>query len=70
MKIGESVRQQDSLDNQFVRAELIGFESDTVANLPVLTVKVKAIRKQSKQRYDAFVGMNTEKVLLVVPSED
>jgi hypothetical protein len=70
VKIGESVRQQDSLNNQFMHAEFIGFESDTVANLPVLTVKVKAIRKQSKQRYDAFVGMKNEKVLLVVPAEN
>ena len=69
-KIGGSVREQDSLDNQFVRAELIGFETDTVANLPVLTIKVKAIRKQSQQRYDAFIGAKSEKVLLVVPAED
>jgi len=69
-KIGESVHLQDSVGNNFVRAEVIGFESDTVAGLSVLTVKVNAIRKQSRQRYDAFVGLKSEQILLVVPAEN
>lgn len=69
-KIGASVKQQDALDNGFLRAELIGFETDTVADIPVITIKVDAIRKNSRQRYDAFVGSRSERVLLVVPAKD
>jgi hypothetical protein len=69
MKIGASIQQQDSLDNGFVRAELVGFEADTLAGISVLTVKVNCLRKQNRQRYDAFVGLSDERLLLVVPSE-
>ena len=69
-KIGKSVQLQDSLGNSFVRAELIGFEADTVANLPVITVKVNAVRMQNRQRYDAFVGLKSEQLLLVVSAEN
>jgi hypothetical protein len=69
-KIGESVHLQDSVGNGFVRAEVIGFESDTVAGMSVLTVKVNAVRKQSRQRYDAVMGLKKEQILLVVPAEN
>jgi hypothetical protein len=69
LKIAESVKQQESLDNSFMRSELVGFESDTVAGIPVLTVKMNAIRKQNRQRYDAFVELKNERLLLVVPAE-
>jgi hypothetical protein len=69
-KIAQSVLQQDSLDNAFVKTETMGFEMDTVAQLPVVIVKLTAIRKQSRQRYDAFVGVKDERLLLVVPAKN
>jgi hypothetical protein len=69
-KIAQSVLQQDSLDNGFVKTEMIGFELDTVAQLPVVIVKLSAVRKQSRQRYDAFVGAMDERLLLVVPAKN
>jgi hypothetical protein len=58
------------LDNAFVKTETMGFEMDTVAQLPVVIVKVNANRKQSRQRYDAFVGVKDERLLLVVPAKN
>ncbi|MFM7725412.1 MAG: hypothetical protein ACKO7B_01820 [Flavobacteriales bacterium] len=69
VKMSESILTQDSLDNSFTRADFIGFDSDTLANIPVLTIKMMALRNQSRQRYDAFVGMKSERVLLVVPAD-
>lgn len=69
-KMGASILLQDSLDNAFVRSEFFGFEADTVANVAVLTLKVAATRKKTSQRYDAFVGMKSERLLLVVPSRE
>jgi hypothetical protein len=69
-KIGASVQEQDARDNSFVRSDLVGFDADTIAGIPVIMVKVDAIRKNSRQRYDAFVGAKTQRVLLVVPAED
>lgn len=68
-KIGQSVISQDSLDNVFVRSEVIGFMADTVVGIPVLTIKVNAVRKQNRRRYDAFVNQKDQRILLVVPAE-
>lgn len=69
VKIGQSVVSQDSLDNGFVRSEVIGFKADTVVGIPVLTIKVNAVRKQNRRRYDAFVNQKDQRILLVVPAD-
>ena len=69
-KIGQSVLQQDTIDNALKHTEVVGFESDTVGGIPVVNVKVNAVRKQTRMRYDAFVRVPQLLVLLVAPAEE
>jgi hypothetical protein len=69
-KIGQSVLQQDTIDNALKHTEVVGFESDTVGGIPVINVKVNAVRKQTRMRYDAFVRVPQLLVLLVAPAEE
>ncbi len=68
-KMSSEISARDVQDNAFKRAEYIGFQMDTIANISVLKLKLVALYKQSRQRFDAFVGTESERLVLVVPSD-
>jgi hypothetical protein len=68
-QMGAVVLYQDSLDNSFQRCEFHGFEMDTVAEIPVIILKVDALRKQSKNSYNAFLSIQSEKILWLLQTD-
>lgn len=64
-QIGQSILAQDSADNVWIRTEIMGFRQDTVANIPVLVLNAKAVRKQKAQWYDAYARYSNQQLLFV-----
>ncbi|MFN5621942.1 MAG: hypothetical protein ACK478_11620 [Flavobacteriales bacterium] len=64
-QIGQSILTQDSADNAWLRTEIMGFRQDTVANIPVLVLNAKAVRKQKAQWYDAYARYSNQQLLFV-----
>jgi hypothetical protein len=64
-QIGQSILVQDSADNAWIRTEIMGFRQDTVANIPVLVLNAKSVRKQKAQWYDAYARYSNQQLLFV-----
>lgn len=64
-KIGQSILVQDSADNAWMRTEIMGFRQDTVANIHVLVLNAKTVRKQKAQWYDAYARYSSQQLLFV-----
>jgi hypothetical protein len=69
-KIGQSILAQDSADNAWIRTEILGFRRDTVANIPVLVLNAKAVRKQKSQWYDAYARYANQQILFVAAKQE
>jgi hypothetical protein len=69
MKIGESVLEQEAVDNAWQRTEILGFKLDTVASIPVMVINANAVRKQSGQRYDVYARNTDQRILFVAQQE-
>jgi hypothetical protein len=69
-KIGQSILAQDSADNGWIRTEIMGFRQDTVANIPVLVLNAKAVRKQKAQWYEAYARYSNQQLLFVAAKLD
>jgi hypothetical protein len=63
--IGQSILAQDTADNRWMRTEIMGFRQDTIANIPVLVLNAKSIRKQQTQWYDVFARYSNQKLIFV-----
>jgi hypothetical protein len=64
-KIGWSILAQDSADNAWIRTEIMGFHQDTVANIPVMVLNAKAVRKQKAQWYEAYARYSNQQLIFV-----
>lgn len=69
-KIGQSILAQDTADNAWIRTEIMGFRRDTVANIPVLVLNAKSVRKQNAQWYDAYARYANRKILFVAAKQE
>jgi hypothetical protein len=69
-KIGWSILAQDSADNAWIRTEIMGFHQDTVANIPVMVLNAKAVRKQKAQWYEAFARYSNQQLIFVAAKLD
>jgi hypothetical protein len=63
--IGRSILAQDTADNRWIRSEIMGFRHDTIANIPVLVLNAKSIRKQHTQLYDVFARYSNQQLIFV-----
>jgi hypothetical protein len=68
--IGQSILAQDSADNAWIRTEIMGFHQDTVANIPVMVLNAKAVRKQKAQWYEAFARYSNQQLIFVAAKLD
>jgi hypothetical protein len=69
-KIGWSILAQDSADNAWIRTEIMGFHQDTVANIPVMVLNAKAVRKQKATWYEAFARYSNQQLIFVAAKLD
>jgi hypothetical protein len=61
---------QDSADNAWIRTEIMGFHQDTVANIPVMVLNAKAVRKQKATWYEAFARYSNQQLIFVAAKLD
>lgn len=64
-KIGQSILAQDSADNAWIRTEISGFRQDTVADIPVMVLNAKVVRKQQAQWYEAYARYSSQQLIFV-----
>jgi hypothetical protein len=48
----------------------MGFHQDTVANIPVMVLNAKAVRKQKAQWYEAFARYSNQQLIFVAAKLD
>jgi hypothetical protein len=63
--MGQRIPSQDSADYQGIRTELVGFRADSVANIPVLVLNTKVVKKEQTQLYDVYARYSSQQLLFV-----
>jgi hypothetical protein len=63
--MGNNILAQDSADNSWTRTEFMGFRQDTLAQIPVMVLHAKDIRKQNTQWYELFARYSTQQIIFV-----
>jgi hypothetical protein len=63
--MGRRIPTQDSVDYDGIRTELVGFRSDSIADIPVLVLSTKVVKKEQTQLYDVYARYSSQQLLFV-----
>jgi hypothetical protein len=63
--MGQRIPAQDSADYDGIRTEIVGFRPDSVADIPVLVLNTKVVKKEQTQLYDVYARYSSQQLLFV-----
>jgi hypothetical protein len=63
--MSQRIPSQDSADYQGIRTELVGFRSDSIADIPVIVLNTKVVKKEQTQLYDVYARYSSQQLLFV-----